>query len=120
MTDWSAIEKSNEALRLCTARLKAHRLKLPKPGDLVRVTNFVGLRQVVNVAADRWATTVMHSRGVLLLVVAVNTTPDPHPARDKDPILDPVELIFMSYISQCLVRTGTRAAGDVMAPYEVL
>lgn len=115
MTDWSAIHQATENLRVCTARMKARRLKLPEPGTLLRVRHLAILAVV---DADRtFPATVAHHHGSLLLLVYVNMDPAPHP---KGPLTDPVELIFMSTKGNALVTTGTRAAADVLAPYEVL
>jgi hypothetical protein len=89
------------------------------PGDLVRVTNYVASLQVVN--SDRRVKTVMHPKGALLLVIIVNTMPERHPAHDiGPPMKDPVELIFMSHVTHCLVRTGTREATEVMDPFWIV
>lgn len=115
MTDWSAIHQATENLRLCTARMKAKRLKLPQPGSLFRVRH---LAILATVDPDRtFPITVAHHHGALLLLVCVNMSPPPHP---KGELTDPVELIFMSSKGQALVTTGTRAAADVMTPYEAL
>lgn len=115
MTDWSAIHQSTENLRLCTARMKAKRLKLPQPGALFRVRHLAIL--AVLDEHRTFPVTVSHYHGALLLLVYVNMQPAPHP---KGELTDPVELIFMSTKGQALVTTGTRAAADVMAPYEAL
>lgn len=114
MTDWSAIHQATENLRLCTARMKAKRLKLPHPGTLVRVRHLAILSVIDHNRTFPLA--ISHSRGELLLLVYVNMQPPPHP---KGELTDPVEFIFMSR-GGALVTTGTRAAADVMAPYEEL
>lgn len=107
-----ALRESTERLRLCAARMKAGRLGLPNPGALCRV-KYLAILSVIDPSA--WVTSVIsHQQGELLLLVYVNTQPAPHP---KGPLVDPVELVFMGR-GGALVTTGTRAAGDVLDPYE--
>ncbi len=115
VTNWTKINESAEELRLHTSRMKVNRIKLPHPGTLVSVKHFVIL-SIVEPAAFR--VVVEHTRGELLLLVYVNTQPPLHP----NFLIDPVELVFMSMkrMGGALVTTGTRAAADVMDPYEVL
>lgn len=113
MTDWSEIRRATERLRLSTARLKAKRLKLPMPGVLVKVrsAHALAIYQV-----DQMMKQVVIVKNELLLLACVNMNPEPHP---KGPLVDPVELIFVGR-GGALHTTGTRAAADVMNPYEVL
>lgn len=50
------------------------------------------------------------------VLVCVNTSPPPHP---KSPLVDPVELFFMGK-GGALYTTGTKAAADILIPYEAL
>lgn len=114
MTTWTELQASNEQLRLCTARMKANRLKLPRPGTLVRVRH-LAILAVVD-PGRRFPLTVQHLGGALLLLVCVNMHPPEHP---KGPLVDPVEFIFMGK-GGALYTSGTRAAADIMNGYEVL
>lgn len=117
MTDISkALQESTERLRLCAARMKANRLKLPHPGTLVRV-RYLAILAIIDPYRD-WERLLPQTltSGELLLLIYVNTAPPPHP---KGPLVDPVELVFMGR-DGILVSTGTRAAADVLDPYEVL
>lgn len=119
MTSWTALAKSTEALRLCTARMKAKRLKLPPPGSLIRVKAWAMMHPVNfddrGAEHNSWNSDTF-GRGELLLLVCVNMNPPDHP---KGPLVDPVEFFFMGK-GGALYTTGTKAAGDVMVPYEVM
>lgn len=113
MSTWDDIRASTERLRQSTARMKAKRLKLPVPGTLVRVRTAHALA-IYHV--DQMMKQVVIIKNELLLLACVNMNPEPHP---KGPLVDPVELIFVGR-GGALHTTGTRAAADVMNPYEVL
>ena len=114
MADWAAINASFESLRLCTAKLKAHRLKLPSPGVLFRVKFYAALSVVDQ--SNQFPLSLSHLRDELLLLIYVNTQPSPHP---KGALIDPIELVFINK-DGTIVSTETRAGADVLDPYEVL
>lgn len=103
-----------EKLRLSTAKLKAKRLNLPHPGELFFVNQAFCVLTIVG-SIER----VFLGRGNILLLVAVNMDPPPHPNVTQTKLIDAVELIFMTGGQiNSLVSTGTRAAADVMLPYK--
>ena len=119
MSSWDTLRESTERLRLCTARMKANRLKLPQPGALVRIRAWAMLYPVNfddrGAEFNSW-TSDTFSRGELLMLVCVNMHPPEHP---KGPLVDPVEFFFMGK-GGALYTTGTKAAGDIMVPFEVV
>lgn len=119
MASWQELRESTEQLRLCTARMKAKRLKLPSPGSLLRVKAFAVLSPVDfddrRNEAKTWNSDTF-KRGELLLIVCVNFDPPEHP---KGPLVDPIEFFLMGK-GGAVYTTGTRAAADIMNPFEVV
>lgn len=102
-----------ENLRLCTAKLKLHRLKFPNPGQLFRVKQYASLR-IVN--KTRQFEILANTYNELLLLIYVDAYPPPHPGGE---LVDPVELYFLNN-NGIIVSTGTRAGADALTPFEAL
>jgi hypothetical protein len=112
-----ALLESTEQLRLCTARLKAHRLKLPPPGTLLRVkyTAFLAPINSYNRISVR---THQCKTGSALLLVAIDTQPQDRPVGVD--ASDLIELIVLLPDEMSLWKTGVRESQDLFAIYEVV
>jgi hypothetical protein len=113
------LRESTEQLRLLTSRMKASRLKLPKPGDLLRVKYTAYLAPITssrNPVLD--IPTHQCKTGTFLLLVAIDTQPSNRPVGIDGK--DLIELTVLLPDETSLWKTGVRESHDLTAIYEVI